>query len=565
MDDLPGTLDQLGARLEALEKRVYVLEHPAALSMEVAATEAAAPPRAGGGDELPLAQAGGLFPVLGKAMLGIAGAYLLRAVAESNSLPKLAVAAIAIVYALLWLVWAARAKEATWVTSATYAGASGLILAPMLWELTLSFKVLAPWATAAILAAFVVAASALAWKRDLAPVLWVANVTAAASALSLAIATHQLLPFIAALLLMVLICETAAEFNHELSLRPIVAGAADLAVWVLVFIYAGPQTARVEYPSLGTAALLAPGCLLFLIHAVSVTARTTRLAQNITVFETLQAIVTFVLAACSVLYFAPQFGAIGLGAVCLILSAACYLLVFAVFRGFDAGRNPQVFAAWGTGLLVAGSILCLPQAGMALTLGFAAIAATVSGVRSGRVTLRVHGLLLLAAATIASGLLRYVFQSLAGTLPDRLTASVLIAAVSAVACYTAGQPAPTRTWWHRLLQLIPAALSACAVAALLVHGLLFLGAKLIAPEAYHVAFVRTLILCAVALSAAFAGSRWHRLELIRIAYAALTLVAVKLVVEDLRQGHLEFIAAAFFLFALALIAVPRFSRTEHRA
>jgi hypothetical protein len=35
-----------------------------------------------------------------KSALGIAGAYLLRAVAESTSLPRLAVAAIAIVYAM---------------------------------------------------------------------------------------------------------------------------------------------------------------------------------------------------------------------------------------------------------------------------------------------------------------------------------------------------------------------------------------------------------------------------------------------------------------------------------
>ena len=323
MNDLPGTLDQLTARLEALEQRVYALEHPSPASMAVAATEAAPAPMAEAGDQLPFAQAGGLFSVLGKAMLGIAGAYLLRAVAESTSLPKLAVAAIAIVYALLWLVWAARAKAATWVTSAIYAGTSALILAPMLWELTLSFKVLAPSATAAILAAFVIAASALAWKRDLAPVLWVANIAAAAAALALAIATHRLLPFIAALLLMVLICELAAGFSHELSLRPFVGAAADLAIWALVFIYAGPQSARVQYPLLGTAALLAPGCLLFLIHAVSVVVRTAAHAQNISVFETLQAIITFLLAACSVLYFAPHFGAAGLGAVCLVLSAAC--------------------------------------------------------------------------------------------------------------------------------------------------------------------------------------------------------------------------------------------------
>ena len=198
--------------------------------------------------------------------------------------------------------------------------------------------------------------------------------------------------------------------------------------------------------------------------------------------------------------------------------------------------------------------------GIALCLGLAAIAATLLGVRQSRLTLQVHGLLLLLAAAIASGLLGYVLQALAGTVPDRLAAAVVVAALCAVACYVAGMSAPSETWKQQLLHLIPAVLSICAAAALVIHGLLFLAAQRIAPEPHHLAFIRTLILCAVALSAAFAGSHWHRLELTRIAYAALVLVAVKLVIEDLRHGRLEFIAAAFFLFALTLIAVPRLAR-----
>jgi hypothetical protein len=52
-------------------------------------------------------------------------------------------------------------------------------------------------------------------------------------------------------------------------------------------------------------------------------------------------------------------------------------------------------------------------------------------------------------------------------------------------------------------------------------------------------------------------------ELTRIGYAALALVAAKLVFEDLRLGHLEFIAASIFLFAVTLIAVPRIARLGH--
>lgn len=564
MNDLPGTFEELAARLNALEKRVFVLEHSSAVASEPAAMEVKVPTTIQPAADLSPAQAGGLFSVFGKAMLGIAGAYLLRAVAESTSLPKLAVAAIAIVYALLWLVWAARVKADTWVPSAIYAGASAVILAPMLWELTLSFKVLAPPVTAVVLAVFVIAASALAWKRDLAPVLWVANGTAALAALALGIATHQLVPFAAVLLFMALLCEAAAELRHELSLRPFLAAAADLAVWALIFIYAGPETARTDYPAVSAIALLAPSSILFLIYAASITLRTARLGQNISVFEALQATISFLLAASSVLYFAPHFGTIGLGVVCLLLSVACYALVFAAFRGFTAGRNPQVFSAWGTGLLLAGSVLCLPTLGLALCLGLAAISFTQLGSRFGRLTLQVHGLLLLVATAIASGLLAYIFHALAGPLPIHLARSVLVAAASAGLCYAFVKPASTGIWMQQSLRLIPAALAVCALSGLLVQVLLLLASQWVTPEIHHVAFIRTLVLSTITLGAAFAGARWHLVEFTRIAYSALALVAIKLVYEDLRHGQLEFIAASIFLFALALIAVPRLARMQHK-
>jgi hypothetical protein len=54
------------------------------------------------------------------------------------------------------------------------------------------------------------------------------------------------------------------------------------------------------------------------------------------------------------------------------------------------------------------------------------------------------------------------------------------------------------------------------------------------------------------------------MELTRIGYAALALLAVKLVLEDLRHGHLAFIAGSIFLFAITLIVVPRVARTGQK-
>jgi hypothetical protein len=80
------------------------------------------------------------------------------------------------------------------------------------------------------------------------------------------------------------------------------------------------------------------------------------------------------------------------------------------------------------------------------------------------------------------------------------------------------------------------------------------------PEAHHLAFIRTLTVCTAAIALAFSGAHWRRMELTRIGYATLGLLALKLVFEDLRHGHLAFIAASIFLFAITLIVVPRVAR-----
>lgn len=560
MDDLPDKLTQLAARLETLERRVFLLEH----STEAPALLPAPGPRAllaiQAPDERAFGQSGGVFSVLGKAMLGIAGAYLLRAVAEVSALPKLAVAAVAIAYALGWLVFAARTKSGEWIASGIYASTSALILAPLLWELTLRFTVLPTIVTAGLLSAFVISASLLAWGRNQASIFWVANVAAAVTALALLVATHDLAPFIAALLLMAVICEYAAVRNRDLSVRPLIAIAADLAVWALVFIYAGPQSARVEYPALGRASLLAPGCLLFLIYAVSVAFKTVRLKRRITVFEAGQTLVAFLLAACSLLYFDPGSGATVLGLLCLLLSSVSYAVLFRFLDGNVERRNYRVFATWSVGLLVAGGWLCLAPPWLAVCLGLAAIVATVSGARFGRLTLELHGVVYLVAAAASCGLPAYIFGALVGAFPSAPAWIAGFVCVCAAACYAAGRPLPGARAKERLLQLIPACLAVCFIAALAVRGLASLMSLRMTPEVFHVAFIRTLAMCTTAFALAFFGSRWRRIELSWIAYAALVFVAAKLLFEDLRLGHLGFIAASIFLFAVTLIAVPRLAR-----
>lgn len=565
MDDLHDTLERLTASLEALERRVYALEHPSQVTQPLpvptahpSATEHAAP-------ALAFAQGDGAFSVVGKAMLGIAGAYMLRAAAESTTFPRAAVVAIAIAYAGTWLVAATRVRAEAWFASITYACTSVLILIPMLWELTMRFRVLPTATTAGILAGFAIAAFALAWKRHFSTVAWVTTAAVSAAALVLSIATHDLAPFIMTLLAIASATEYAAAIDHGLSVRPLVAVSADIAVWAMIYICSRPESARMEYKEVSGVLLLTFGPVLLLIYAASATAQTILRSRRITFFEAAQTLITFLLAAWSVLSFWSGVGTLVLGVLCFLSSIAGYTIVFARFGGTHAQRNYHVYASGSVALFLAGAYLCLPPVWLALCLILAAIAATTLGVRTLRLTLEYHGLAFLAAAAFSSGLLAYVFHAIAGAFPPSPGWLVGSISASAVLCYAVERRFPAEQWKHRLLYVLSGALAVGATAALLVSALVRIAPVGIAPGASHLAVIRTLTTCTIALLLAYGGSRWQRKELGWLAYAVLIFVASKLLFEDMRHSHLGFTAISISLYAITLLLVPRLVRLGQKA
>jgi hypothetical protein len=180
-------------------------------------------------------------------------------------------------------------------------------------------------------------------------------------------------------------------------------------------------------------------------------------------------------------------------------------------------------------------------------------------------TLEVHGVVFLVTAAAISGLMNEIFSALAGTIAGWPGRSLLVVTACTIACYAAVKPCEANARMRQAIAMVFAALAIGAIATLLVEGLMGLIALKMIPGAHHLAFVRTFTVCAATLALAFSGAHWRRMELTRIGYAALALVAVKLVFEDLRHGHLAFIAASIFLFAVTLIVVPRVARTGQRS
>jgi hypothetical protein len=497
-------------------------------------------------------------------MLGIAGAYVLRAVAESGSFPKLAVVVLALAYAGTWLIWAVRVPVGARFASSAYAVTAALILAPMLAELTLRFRVLPSPITAGLLALFVIASAALAWKRRLTPVVWVAGLTGVLTALALLIASRDLVPYLAALLLMALACEFAAACNRWGSLRAVVAIGADVGVFVLLNVYSLPPNTRTEYTPVSPAAALALPSFLFLICGTSIAFRTASRRERMTIFEIVQAVISFLLAGFAWLRFPSGAGLTGFGIGCWIFSAACYIVAFARCDRVTDKRNYHVYVTWGAALVLAGCFIVLSPPLATVFLSVASIAVTLLGVRLVRVSLEFQGLAFLAAAALTSGLWEFAGSALAGNLPSAPGWMACVAAVSALVGYAINGRLSGERWNQRLLRLLSAILASGATAAFLIFAVVPRAANGITPDAAHVAVIRTLIVCAFALALAFGGGRWRRTELTWSAYGALALVTAKLLLEDLPHGHSGSIAISIFLYAVALIAVPRVARASRQ-
>ena len=562
MNDSPGSLDLLSIRVDELEKRVFALEHPQHAAAAVVPAQSQVADNTSSKEPSVLDTAK-LFPTLGRAMLGVAGAYLLRALASANAAPRIAIAAFAIAYGFAWLVWAARLSKSNSLASTIYATTSVLILAPMLWETTLHFQTFSPIATAGVLGAFAILASALCWRAESQRILWIAYTGTAITGVVLSLSTHHLLPFLYLLLLLALAGEIPRMLGFSRSMWWLVAFTADAAMWGMIFIYGGPPESRADYPYLAGVVLVGPPFLLFAIYATSISVRVVAREENITILEVIQSVLVFLLAICAVLYLIPQAGTVPIGIACLVLTSAGYAVSFRSLRRVPMARNFQVFGLWSAALLIAGITWTIPKAAPIL-IALAAACACALATRIDCTMLELHGALFAVFAAVISRLPQFVFGTLAGSPPDTpgLKSSIVILCIAAA--YALTNDRADQKWTHQLVFFISALIGTSGLVALLVSHLLSALRPVILLEIHHLAFIRALVLSLTALFLAFAGSRSSRPSMKRLSYVALVVLGAKLLFEDLRHSHMDFIAASIFLFAVTLIAVPRLARSGNK-
>ena len=486
-------------RMRELERRVSALEHRESLP------EPAAPPPAASAAAIDLPS--DAIPMAGFALLGIAGAYLLRAFTEMGALPHGAGVAAGIAYAAAWLWMAARTPKDRRIAVALRVATSILIFAPLVWESAVRFRVLPAWSAAAIVCGFSIAAETVSWRKNLKTIAAMVPAACALLAVVLLIGTYDLAPFTLALLVMSASMEFAALEDRGSAGRWVVAVCANAAALILALLLHRPEGLPDGYAPVPLALAVTLEALLLAIYLISAGFDSLFFRRRFSVLEIAQTAAAYVIGlGCATLLTGWLIPA---ACIALLTGVACYWIA----ARSESGRNRTIYATFGL-LLLGAAPLAIPLYAPVAWCGFAVLAAFTNIDNSGDI----HATILLWLALVVSR-----------------AESVLTIPAGAL-CY-----------WRARRRISAFFLSAGATAAAMVA----------LSTVLRFSSAPTIAMIAAAFGLAYAGAKRNRRELIWLTYCLMACAAARILTRDLIAASKLELVAPLLLFGTALILLPR--------
>ncbi|HSL23976.1 MAG TPA: hypothetical protein VK886_20755 [Vicinamibacterales bacterium] len=559
VSQLTADVQRLSRTVQQLERRVVELEG----ALAVAAAAGLRPPPAGSlaasapqGDPATTVDEGlstlsGAMALVGRTLVVLGGAYLLRALTEAHVLPKSAGVALGLMYATVWL--AAAARRAVPSASATFhATAATLIVLPMVWEASFKFQIVRPEGSAALLALFAAAGLVVAVRRRIEPIAWVVALGVSAGAVVLGVATRG---FVSHTILLIAVGIAAVWIGY-------------VCDWILLrwptAALAGAMVAGVTLRGAsGQEPLAAFGVqvLFFAAYLGSFALRTLFLGRAVIPFEVAQSIAVVAIGYGGAIYVTAATGAkvVTPGLLGLAFGAAAYAVAFAFVERRRPPRNFFFYASLALTFVLAGAVLALGSAGAAILFSALGTVAAIAARRVCRLTLAMHCTVYVLAAALLSGLAWTTAAALFGSPSGGWSvpgapALVVLAAIALCVLIPArrcdddgiGRGIPR----YILLTLFVWTASGAIVAFMATTAGL---------DAAWVAATRTVVLVAAALLLA-SGRAGALADALWMVYPLLAIVAMKLLVEDLPRGRPSTLMVAVAAYGLALIAGPKLLR-----
>ena len=566
-------LRRLEDRIAGLELRLMRLE--TAGLVPAAAEAATAPPDNFG---VPLLPDLGLSPtrvvfLLGRGIMILAGAFLLRYLTESGTLPPAIGFGLGLAYGLALIALAARAAGQQPVDGFTHGLAGALVAYPFLYETIVTLKLVSPMIGGLALAVVTGAGLATAWHHHQRPLAWVFTVPALLLITALGFATGLPVFFGGELIVLGAATVLLAYTRHWHLKRWAVAGMADLVVFRLGVMAAGQAAGQAPGPNTAPLPVAAVQILCLALMTVYIALFVFRaLAQRrgVRVFDVCQSALVLMIGFGGALRIAPHagIGPVVLGLTALAAALAGYAVAFTAFRQRQVrGRGFFYFASLGLVCLVLSSRAVAHGDGLSGLWLALAVTMAALGTRYDRVTLRTHSVVYLLLASGQTGLLLSALNSLtagAGTVwhqpgPMGLTALAVAIGVASTLGRLRGTKEHGR--WRKAPRLLAVVLVLPGMTWLAVLGLVGMFSSVPpATDPPILAAVRTGVLSALAIALAVASRRPLLQEMRWLVYPVLCLGLAKIVIEDLRFGNPLGLFFAFAMLGGALILAPRFLR-----
>ncbi len=495
-----------------------------------------------------------LLPALGRALLGLAGAYLLRAVTESGTLPGRMGVAVGIAYAIAWLVWAAHTPAERRIQAALHSLTAVLVLAPLLWEATLRFHAIPNWTAGGVLLFFTIFGLAVSWRKNLLIVATIATVAGIGVSSALLVASRDVLPFTFVLLAIAAAVEASACLDHWLSERWLAAAAADLSVLLATWLVTNERGVPATYAPIPHSWLLAAQVSLLAIYLASIIVRTLLRHCTFTGFETAQCAAAFLISVSGGLQLSRA-----MAVVAVVCGLACYVVSFAVLERSGRGRNFYTYSTFGILLALAGSRILLSGDAAAGVWIAVALACVWAGGRFRSLTLQMHGGIYLVLALMFSGAFRQAAAFVLGSTdwPGAEPLAISFGVVAALAAWMMAARAESqifRTAMAAVLAWLSVGITAGMLAAAY-HGVFGAAAN----HAYC-GTLRTIVLALAALGLAWAGTRWKAAEWTHLIYPTMALGAWRLVMDDLHQDRKAALFLSLLVYGAVLTLLPQLRR-----
>lgn len=553
-----GSIDDpiaiLTRRLAEVEARLAILEgvSPPAAEETLAASPPPAPRH--GFDVL------GSLTNLGRSLIILGGAFLLRALTEGGTWPPAIGVALGLLYALTWLVTSDRAAAGGHRLRAIFDGGTALIIGfPLIIEAALKFQLFTPAMAAVALGAFTACALVSANHGRMQAVAWLATMGGLATGMTLVARTGALAP--------------VAFYFISLGVGTLWLGYLRLwrglrwPVGVLAcLVVLGVTIRAVAQPPVDSASVAWVSQMFLLVaYLGSITVRTLVRGRQVILFEIVQTVMVLLVGLGGMISVGYAAGGSNLllGGFILGLGVAAYAVSFQFLARHAPGAlNFYFYSSLALLFVMVGTWTALGGPTRALALTGIGIALAVAWSRSSRAMLGAHTAIAMVAAAEDAGLLALGLAAFTGgPASANLPQWPALVALAAAVALSGSRLTESRGGRLSAADVPGLALGLVAVAGL--AGMVTpvaaaLAAATALPLTTNLAItINTAVLSLIAVGCARLGRRGRFSQLSRLAYPLLAVTGFKLLLVDLRLAEASTLFAGLACYGAALVLVPR--------